>query len=238
MPSWQASRTRLPDRTTGRPNGHPQGSAAATVRAIVSMSCIVFPNIGGGRNPPMDRNGRARACPTRLYQSRPRHFPSAHADAETARARAFHVNPDMEHVMSKQCKACGNNFDPHPKVPGQIYCSSPECQRERRRRWQQEKRRNDPDYRDNDARQARQWSAEHPDYWKRYRDDNPRYADRNRNLQQARNRQQHELQIANEDDLRSPSPLPCGRYLLSALSADGAANGGAWIVEITVLSSA
>ena len=58
----------------------------------------------------------------------------------------------MECIMTKQCKACGTAFQPHPKVQNQTYCSSPECQRERRRRWQQKKRRDDADYRDNDVR--------------------------------------------------------------------------------------
>lgn len=94
----------------------------------------------------------------------------------------------MEHIMTKKYKACGNDFHPHPKVPDQAYCSSPACQRERRRRWQQAKRRQDSDYRDNDARQIKDWSADNPEYWKRYRRTNPDYAKRNRNLQQDRNR--------------------------------------------------
>ena len=57
--------------------------------------------------------------------------------------------------MSRQCKACGKSFQPHQKVPDQQYCSSTICQRERRRLWQQEKRRLDADYRENDSRQIR-----------------------------------------------------------------------------------
>lgn len=49
--------------------------------------------------------------------------------------------------MTEQCKACGNEFQPHPKVPNQIYCSSPEPQRERGRRWLQDKRQIDADSR-------------------------------------------------------------------------------------------
>lgn len=139
--------------------------------------------------------------------------------------------------MTKQCKSCGSEFQPHPKVPDQMYCSHPECQRERRRRWQQEKRGADPDYRDNEARQMKAWAAEHPDYWKLYRKNNPGYSDRNRNLQQARNQRQPKAGIANEDVLRPPSRLPSGRYRVNQISEEGIANGDAWIVEITVLSS-
>lgn len=139
--------------------------------------------------------------------------------------------------MSKQCEACGRIFTPRPQTPHQAYCSSPECQRERRRRWQQQKRQDDPDYRDNDSRAGKAWAAENPEYWKRYRDDNPIYAERNRNLQQKRNRKLRAPTIANEDVSRQPNSPPPGRYRLVLISEDGIANGDAWIVEIAVLSS-
>ena len=85
--------------------------------------------------------------------------------------------------MSKQCQACGHPFTPRSQNPNQKYCTNSECQRERRRRWQQQKRRDDADYRDNDARASKAWAIENPEYWKQYRDDNPAYAERNRNLQ-------------------------------------------------------
>ena len=65
--------------------------------------------------------------------------------------------------MTKQCKACGKAFQPHPKVPNQTYCSSPECQRERRRRWLEEKRQVDADYQGNEPQKIEQWRNEHPD---------------------------------------------------------------------------
>lgn len=138
--------------------------------------------------------------------------------------------------MSKQCRACGRPFIPRPQTPHQTYCSHPECQRERRRRWQQQKRRDDADYRDNDSRASKDWAAAHSDYWKRYRDDNPVYVERNRNLQQKRNRKLRGQRIANEDVFPPPSSPPSGRYRLVPLSADGIANGDVWIVEIAVLS--
>lgn len=137
----------------------------------------------------------------------------------------------------KPCIACSQMFRPRPQTPDQKYCSQAECQRERRRRWQQAKRRDDPDYRDNDTRSGKEWATEHPDYWKRYRQDNPAYADRNRNLQHARNQKQREATIANEDVSRPSTHMPSGRYRLIPLAEDGIANGDVWIVEISVLSS-
>lgn len=140
--------------------------------------------------------------------------------------------------MSKRCKACGRLFRPHPRVPDQTYCSDPECQRERRRRWQQQKRQEDPHYRENDADHHKAWAATNPGYWKRYRDSHPDYADRNRSLQQDRNRRQAETGIANEDASTPVLPFQSGRYRLVLVAAAGIANEDEWIVEITVISSA
>ena len=48
-----------------------------------------------------------------------------------------------------RCAACEDLFAPQCNVSDQTYCSKPECQRERRRRWQRQKLREDPDYRAN-----------------------------------------------------------------------------------------
>jgi endogenous inhibitor of DNA gyrase (YacG/DUF329 family) len=142
----------------------------------------------------------------------------------------------MECIMTKQCKACGKAFQSHPKVPTQTYCSSPECQRERRRRWLEEKRQVDADYQGNEPQKIEQWRNEHPDYWKQYRQANPDYADRNRNLQQTRNQRSRNPVIANEYELPKFSSLPSGRYRLIPVIADVIANEYEFIVEITVLS--
>ena len=138
--------------------------------------------------------------------------------------------------MTKQCKACGTTFQNHPKVPNQTYCSSPECQRERRRRWLEEKRQFDADYQGNEPQKIEQWRNEHPDYWKQYRLDNPDYASRNRNLQQTRNQRSRNPMIANVYELPELSPLASGRYRLIPVIADVIANEYELIVEITVLS--
>lgn len=137
----------------------------------------------------------------------------------------------------KRCKSCGRQFRPHPQVPNQAYCSAPECQRDRRRNSQKMKRRNDPDYRDNDSRYNKDWAAQHPEYWKRYRDDHTDYADRNRQLQRNRNQKQRTIKIAKVDVSTQFSSLPSGRYRLTPMLNDGIAKVDAWIVEITVLST-
>lgn len=138
--------------------------------------------------------------------------------------------------MSKQCQACGHPFTPRSQNPNQKYCTNSECQRERRRRWQQQKRRDDADYRDNDARASKAWATENPEYWKRYRDENPAYAERNRNLQQQRNQNLRASVIANEDVSLPFNQLPAGRYRMVRIE-NGSANGDAWIVDIALLAA-
>lgn len=138
-------------------------------------------------------------------------------------------------METKTCNACGHKFTPRPQNPNQTYCTDPACQRERRRRWQQKKRRDDADYRDNDARANKAWATENPEYWKQYRDENPAYAERNRNLQQQRNQKLRTQVIANEDASRPRNPPPAGRYRMVQITCDGAL-GDEWIVEIAVLT--
>jgi len=139
--------------------------------------------------------------------------------------------------MSKRCIACGEDFRPHPQVPLQTYCSAPECQRERRRRSQKKKRREDPDYRENDSRYNKDRAVLNPDYWKRYRENHPDYADRNRQMQQNRNQKQRDAKIAKVDVSLMIFALPSGRYRLTPVTADKIANEDSWIVEITALSA-
>lgn len=140
--------------------------------------------------------------------------------------------------MPKYCSACSRAFEPSPQVPRQSFCSAPECQRERRRRWQREKLASDPDYRENQARSQKNWAKEHPDYWREYRQSHPEYAELNRTKQHSRNRKRQEPPIAKMDVSTAPMGLPSGRYLLKPMANSEFAKMDAWIVEITVLSAA
>ncbi len=86
-----------------------------------------------------------------------------------------------------RCAACEDLFTARRNVPDQKYCSKPECQRERRRRWQRQKLKEDPDYRANQAAAQWRWRERHPDYWRRYRQTHPAYTERNRDQQRQRN---------------------------------------------------
>ena len=104
--------------------------------------------------------------------------------------------------MEKKCLCCKRGFIPHPAVRDQRYCSDPECQRARKRKWQKEKLATDSDYRANQAEAQRQWRSRNKDYWKQYRKKNPAYTERNRMGQRERNRRRRSgPEIAKMDEL-------------------------------------
>ena len=68
--------------------------------------------------------------------------------------------------MEKVCECCKRRFIPHPAVRHQEYCSDPECQKTRKRKWQKEKLSRDRDYRANQADAQRQWRSRNKGYWR------------------------------------------------------------------------
>ena len=139
-------------------------------------------------------------------------------------------------MKSKQCAGCGKAFHPRPQTPEQCYCSSPECQRERRRLWQYARRHSDPEYRDNQSRAQASWAERHPDYWREYRRTHVDYRERNRTLQRERDARRRESVLAKMDVSTSDSPVPSGTYRLSPVTREDLAKMDAWTVQITVVS--
>ncbi|MBS0444007.1 MAG: hypothetical protein JSR38_18795 [Proteobacteria bacterium] len=139
---------------------------------------------------------------------------------------------------TKRCLACADDFDPCPRVAAQNYCSRPECQRERRRLWQKDKRANDSDYRGNQLACQRRWRETHGDYWKRYREQHPDYEQRNRELQRERNEAIKAAPVAKMDAIAPAGSLRSGRYRLRACGSNGVAKMDEWIVQIVVLTRA
>ncbi|SPD63020.1 conserved protein of unknown function [Cupriavidus taiwanensis] len=136
-------------------------------------------------------------------------------------------------LIRRRCAACGTLFLPRPQIPGQRFCSAADCQRQRRRRWQQQHLRTDDDYRDNQARATSAWSQRHRGYWRQYRETHPAYTARNRNLQRERN--QRLRTIAKMDASAPKTPLPSGTYMLQRAPEDGIAKMDVWKVRIVML---
>ncbi len=143
----------------------------------------------------------------------------------------------------KRCAACGGQFTQRRNVPSQQYCSKPECQRERRRRWQREKLRQDPDYRANQRAAQRRWRERHPDYWRNYRQSHPEYTARNRNQQRKRNRRRgltatdpSPQPIAKMDVYEEINPITSGTYRMIPEHGPPIAKMDAYLVKIQVIS--
>jgi hypothetical protein len=138
-------------------------------------------------------------------------------------------------MQSKQCAACGAAFRPRPQVPTQCYCAAPACQRERRRRWQQAKRKRDPDYYDNQTRAHRAWRERNPDYSREYRSQHPDYVENNRERQRDRNRERRASRIARMEVSVPVLALPSGLYHISPVPRPGIAKkmGRFWCIKGT-----
>jgi len=136
----------------------------------------------------------------------------------------------------KRCLACADTFLTSPRVPAQNYCSRPNCQRERRKLWQRDKRRSDKDYRETQLQCQRRWRESHASYWRQYRATHPDYVARNREQQRVRNAMRQQGQIAEMDAISPILPLASGIYRLSSTEQGEFAKMGAWIVRITLLS--
>lgn len=136
----------------------------------------------------------------------------------------------------KRCLACADAFESTGRVPTQNYCSRPDCQRERRKLWQREKRRSDGDYRENQLQCQRRWREAHPGYWYQYRAEHPDYVERNREQQQVRNAARHAGAIAKMDAIAGNSSLASGTYYLCPVARGAIAEMNALLVRITVLT--
>jgi hypothetical protein len=94
---------------------------------------------------------------------------------------------------------CRRLFLPDQRAKNQRYCDKKECRCFRKRQWQRQKLKEDPDYRDNQQRAQQSWIEQNRDYWQRYRDSHPGYVKRNRLLQRERDRKRHSSHLAKMD---------------------------------------
>ena len=131
-------------------------------------------------------------------------------------------------TMTRPCACCGEPFEPRPQVPDQIFCTSPDCQRARKREWQRSKLQSDPDYRVNQRAAQQAWSQRNPDYWRRYREAQPDYPQGHRDQQRSRD-QAHTSALAKMD----VCDLPSGLYRITRHPSLPKENGATWVVEIT-----
>lgn len=128
--------------------------------------------------------------------------------------------------MTRICANCGLNFQPRPQVPNQAYCSAPECQRARKLRWQQDKLRSDPDYRESQRDAQRAWLDRNPGYWANYR--------ARQSLAQKKFGRNTVVKDTSCGSAKlDVSPLPAGLYRLRQIAVSRSATPGGWLVELT-----
>lgn len=142
-------------------------------------------------------------------------------------------------MQIKYCAACGESFPIRAQKPNQTYCSQPDCQRVRRKKWQQEKLKSDSDYAENQARAQQAWSKRNAEYWKNYRTAHPDYVEQNRKMQHARNARatlEKGGGIAKMDVSEERSALTAGLYQLKQIDAAGIAKMDVWTVELRVVT--
>jgi len=132
--------------------------------------------------------------------------------------------------MLKRCVCCGKPFEPRPQAPSQAYCPLPNCQRARKRQWQQAKLQTDPDYRINQRAAQQAWSQRNQDYWRSYRNARPEREHHHRKQQRARDAGRNG-NLA-KMDVRS---LPSGLYRITRRPDFPRGASDSCIVEITLV---
>lgn len=121
------------------------------------------------------------------------------------------------------CVHCAEEFTPRNRL--QSYCSKSECQRARKAAWQRIKVKTDPDYRAAKKLCQKKWAANNPGYWKNYRSEHPKKAERNRMLQTIRNRRRSKAATSGQvliAKMDASNPLdfnPIGQFYLVPLIA-------------------
>lgn len=90
-------------------------------------------------------------------------------------------------MTTKCCAICGKPFTPDARTRQfQKVCAKASCRRARKRLADQAWRAKNPGYGAGRVVKTRAWAEQYPDYWKRYRQDHPDYARRNRDQTRAR----------------------------------------------------
>jgi hypothetical protein len=142
------------------------------------------------------------------------------------RETGFHANFSWKPLMtSRICAHCAQSFQPRPQVPNQTYCSSTQCQRARKLRWQQDKLSTDLHYRENQQDAQRAWLDRHPGYWRAWRA---------ANLDASKRGQKPTInRPKNEPAKMDASIPPSGLYRLRRIGTFPPEESGDWLVEIT-----
>lgn len=138
-------------------------------------------------------------------------------------------------MSERRCRYCEKTFQPSKYQPRQSVCSETECQKKRRSESRQQRLAKDEVYRQVCRDSSRKWRAEHPGYWKRYREKNPDSVVHNWEQQQGRDRKQRLLDLANNNSALDLKHSAASIWLLNTGAGDLANNNSVfaqvWVIE-------
>lgn len=129
-------------------------------------------------------------------------------------------------MRQKRCTACDQLFTVRPQVPNQTYCSSPKCQQARKRLWQRDKLRSDPDYQENQRAAQQAWARRNPDYWQHYRRGGQTQNPRTKHQPFSRQGYRNHIKM---DVCR----LPAGLYRITQRCETRKSTNNSWLVWVT-----
>ena len=113
-----------------------------------------------------------------------------------------------------RCAHCRCLVLPNPRGKTQRFCSNKACQRARKAQWQRAKLAMAPEYRANQRDCQPRWQQQHPQYWRQYRQQRADYRERNRLLQQHRDRKRRLRPLAKMEALEPVTSIQPGIYHL------------------------
>lgn len=141
-------------------------------------------------------------------------------------------------MSERRCRYCEKTFQPSKHQPRQSVCGEAECQKKRRAESRKKKLGTDSEYRQVCLDSASKWRAANPEYWKRYREKNPKTVARNREQQQNRDRKERLLDLANNNSVLDLKHSAASIWLLnpSAGATANLANNNSvpaqvWVIE-------
>lgn len=138
-------------------------------------------------------------------------------------------------MVERRCRYCEQPFQPSKFQPRQTVCGNAECQRRRARENRLRRLAADPVYAESCRGSARKWRADHPDYWKQYRQAHPDSVAHNRDAQKARDRKRRLVHLANNTAASDLNPCPATVWLLGPELRDLANNRSVparvWVLE-------
>jgi hypothetical protein len=112
----------------------------------------------------------------------------------------------------------------------------------RKSKWQHQKEQSDAEYKLNKKQSQHLWLEKNPGYWKGYRKRHPQYCERNRRLQQQRDKSRYGRNVSVGGNLAKMDTLNgflndrIGRYIISP-AAGNLAKMDALIVKIVPVST-